>query len=98
MRPEELPAEFYNVNVESLADFHGEDSHEGWQRILRAIGKRAGRSDLASAPSGPAIANQAPRLPLHKKRMYAFVSGGAAVLVTLLVLNPFRLCPSPVAA
>jgi len=33
IRPEELPAEFYNVNVESLAAFDGEDSHEGWQRV-----------------------------------------------------------------
>jgi hypothetical protein len=98
MRPEELPAEFYNVNVESLADFHGEDNHEGWRRILRAIGKRAGRSDLANATGNPAIAGEAPRLPPHKKRMYALASGGAAALATLLVLNPFRLGPSSVAA
>jgi hypothetical protein len=97
MRPEELPAEFYNVNVESLADFHGEDSHEGWQRILRAIGKRVGRPDLAK-PNNPAIASQAPRLPPHKKRMYALVSGSAAALATLLVLNPLRLGPPSVAA
>ena len=93
MRPEELPAEFYNVNVESLAAFDGEDSHEGWRRILRAIGKRVGRSDLANAPTGEKTADQGLRLPAHKKRIYALVSGGAAALLTLLVLNPFRLGP-----
>jgi hypothetical protein len=49
MRPQDLPAEFYNVNVVSLADFHGQENHEGWTRIVRAIGKRVGRSDLAGA-------------------------------------------------
>jgi len=98
MRPEELPAEFYNVNVESLADFDGENSHEGWQRILRAIGKRVGRSDLANAPSGAPMPDQAARLSPHKKRILALASGGAAALATLLVLNPFRLGPAAVAA
>jgi hypothetical protein len=98
MRPEELPAEFYNVNVESLAAFDDEDKHEGWQRVLRSIGKRVGRSDLANAPSSAAAVHQASALSPHKKRMYALASGGAAALATLLVLNPFRLGPAPVAA
>ena len=100
MRPEELPAEFYNVNIESLADFSGEDDHEGWQRILRAVGKRAGRADLERVP--PALAAQTAPTPLpltpQQKRAYALVSGGAAALVTLIVLNPFHLGPSSVAA
>jgi hypothetical protein len=98
MRPEELPAEFYNVNVTSLAEFHGEDSHEGWRRILRAIGKRVGRPDLATTPSSPPIAHETSRLSPHKKRVYALASGGAAAVATLLVLNPFRIGPASVAA
>jgi len=98
IRPEELPAEFYNVNVESLAAFDGEDSHEGWQRVLRSIGKRVGRSDLAEARTVAATLNQTPKLPRHKKLMYGLAAGGTAALATLLVLNAFRLGPAPVAA
>lgn len=65
MRPEELPAEFYNVNVVSLADFHGQENHEGWQRVVRAIGKRVGRSDLAGALATSA-APAAPASPLSR--------------------------------
>jgi hypothetical protein len=52
-RPEDLPAEFYNVNVENLSSFDGDPKHDGWQRVLRAIGRRVGRDDLSSAPSSP---------------------------------------------
>jgi hypothetical protein len=48
-RPEDLPAEFYNVNIERLADFQGEPDHEGWLRVLRGISRRIGRADLAAA-------------------------------------------------
>lgn len=60
-RPEDLPAEFYNVNFERLDDFDGSDTHAGWRRVLRAIGKRTGRRDLAAEdpPVAPA-ARQAP--------------------------------------
>ena len=83
MRPEELPAEFYNVNVVSLADFHGEDSHEGWQRILRSIGKRVGRSDLARALA-PNAAQTAPASPLARIKelnpAYMAVAGLALIV------------------
>jgi hypothetical protein len=69
-RPEDLPAEFYNVNVENLATFEGDPKHDGWQRVLRAIGRRVGRDDLTSAPSGPRPQPPraaAPPPPLHSQ-------------------------------
>jgi hypothetical protein len=47
-RPEDLPAEFYNVDIEDLSDFDGGRHHPGWARILRSIGRRVGRNDLAA--------------------------------------------------
>ncbi|BAT58396.1 hypothetical protein GJW-30_1_00921 [Variibacter gotjawalensis] len=47
MKLEELPAEFYNVNVVDLSTFKGEDSHPGWQAVLRAIGRKTARADIA---------------------------------------------------
>lgn len=89
MRPEELPAEFYNVNVVSLADFHGEDSHEGWQRILRSIGKRVGRSDLAGAPA-PNPAQTPPASPLAriKELNPAYMAAaGLALIIGVSILQ-----------
>lgn len=87
LRPEELPAEFYNVNVVSLADFGGQETHEGWARIVRGIGKRVGRGDLAGAalpePTGVVAPIQAkPLNPLH------MAAGGLALMVgAVLVQN-----------
>lgn len=102
MRPDELPAEFYNVNIESLADFKGEDDHEGWRRILRAIGKRIGRADLGGAPVPAAIAATPPQaLTLSLTRQQArigAIGAGAALLVALVAFNPLHLGPRAVVA
>jgi hypothetical protein len=105
MRPDELPAEFYNVNIESLADFDGQDDHQGWRRILRAIAKRVGRAELAPPQLTAATAEPAtlrlPRFALGgpQQRAYAIAAVvGVAVIVALALFNPVRLGPSPVAA
>ena len=90
-RPEELPAEFYNVNVESLADFYGQPDHEGWNRVLLAIGKRLGRSDLAPR----AVAGAAPRPAAapaatagsNNGLMWAIGGAAAAAIVLLLFMR-----------
>jgi hypothetical protein len=92
LRPDELPAEFYNVNIVSLADFNGEDAHEGWARIVRAIGKRVGREDLAGVPLP---APQAPAFGL--KREYVIGGAIAAAAVALVVANNFASAPARVA-
>lgn len=96
MRPEELPAEFYNVNVVSLADFHGQDGHEGWDRVLRAIGKRVGRADLAGAPA-PSAANTAQASPLAriKELNPAYMAAaGLALIVGVSIIQSFN-APGP---
>jgi hypothetical protein len=91
MQPEELPAEFYNVSVESLADFRGEDNHPGWARILRAIGKRVGRADLAGAPI-PLM--RTPTIALTRQQRTLLLAGaGGAALALLVAFNPFALGP-----
>lgn len=101
MRPDELPAEFYNVNIKSLANFNGEDDHEGWRRILRAIGKRVGRADLCgsatpvAAPPTPAIAVT---LTPRQAQMALIAGGGAVLLAALMVFNPLHLGPNAVSA
>jgi hypothetical protein len=94
MRPEELPAEFYNVNVVSLADFHGEDSHEGWQRIVRSIGKRVGRSDLARAPASNA-AQTAPASPLARIKELNPAYMAAAGLALIVGVSIFQSINAP---
>lgn len=96
MRPEELPAEFYNVNVVSLADFNGQEGHEGWQRILRTIGKRIGRSDLAGA-SAANTGQTAPASPLAriKELNPAYMAaGGLALIVGVSTFQSIN-APSP---
>jgi hypothetical protein len=89
LRPEELPAEFYNVNVVSLADFSGQDGHEGWARIVRAIGKRVGRRDLAGAAppasAPPESAPSTPGKPLNP--LYMAIGGLGLMIVAALVLQ-----------
>jgi hypothetical protein len=93
LRPDELPAEFYNVNVVSLADFDGEAAHEGWARIVRAIGKRVARDDLAGVPL------PTPRAPAFGlKREYVIGGALAAAAVALVAANNIQLAPSHVAA
>jgi hypothetical protein len=97
MRPDELPAEFYNVNVVSLADFHGQDDHDGWTRIVRAIGKRVARSDLAGAPATN-VAQAAPATALAriKELNPAYMAAaGLALIVGVAVFQSIN-APSPV--
>ena len=55
MNPEELPAEFYNVNVLDLSNFDGRAGHPGWQRVLAAIDRRLdGNGPAATAAPSPA--------------------------------------------
>ncbi|MGE3143080.1 MAG: toll/interleukin-1 receptor domain-containing protein [Hyphomonadaceae bacterium] len=92
-RPEDLPAEFYNVNVERLEDFSGADDHPGWARVVRAIGRRVGRPDLGgAAASAPAAA---PR-PQKKLPLAPWLIGaGVALIGALLVLTQFNHRPAP---
>lgn len=87
-RPEELPAEFYNVNFEALADFTGDDAHQGWRRVLRAVGRRTGRRDLkqddAPPPQRPAPASAAQNAAA--RGMVWIGAGAALVIVAGLVL------------
>lgn len=96
MRPEELPAEFYNVNVVSLADFHGQNNHEGWQRTLRAIGKRVGRSDFAgAAPANPAqMAAPSPLAPIKELNPAYMAVAGLALVVGVSIFQSIN-APSP---
>lgn len=97
-RPEELPAEFYNVNFESLATFAGQDDHEGWRRVLRAIGKRIGRADLTreDAPAANASAQtttapaQASAAPTSQQPTSGWVIAGGigAVALTFFMFGP----------
>lgn len=104
LRPEELPAEFYNVNVVSLADFSGQADHEGWTRIVRAIGNRLGRADLArgaephAAPAqaprpAPPSAPDAPGKPLNPLFMAA--AGLAIIVAAVLFQNMNRPAETP---
>ncbi|MEZ5994945.1 MAG: toll/interleukin-1 receptor domain-containing protein [Hyphomonadaceae bacterium] len=99
LRPAELPAEFYNVSVESLDDFDGHGQHAGWERVVRAIGKRVGRADLAAL--GGALERQGPpprSRSLQRRGVLLLAGAGAAVAVALATLNPTALSPAPVAA
>lgn len=78
MKPEDLPAEFYNVNVVDLSSFRGEEQHPGWQSVLRAIGRKTGRSDLADQ-RGEAIA-----LPAAAGRLSGWKIKAAVALALLL--------------
>lgn len=80
VRPDEFPAEFYNVNVVSLADFRGQDGHDGWARVLRAIGKRIGRADLSGAVSAQTVDTATPQVgkPLNPALMAA---GGLGLMI-----------------
>ncbi len=83
--PEALPAEFYNVNFQSLADWQGADDHPGWRRVLRAIGKRVGK------PLAPEIGPEsAPEIapPQAKGAIKPWMIGaGLAVLGGAIVLT-----------
>lgn len=81
LRPEELPAEFYNVNFVSLSDYVGQENHEGWARVVRAIGKRVGREDLAGAPIVTPAASGKPLNPLY------MAAGGLALIVGVALVQ-----------
>lgn len=86
MRHDELPAEFYNVNVENLADYRGQAGHEGWARVLRAIGKRTGRPDLARA-AAPAQTQQSAPQPSMQMPSFAPVMAAAREINPLYMVG-----------
>ncbi|MBL8550373.1 MAG: toll/interleukin-1 receptor domain-containing protein [Hyphomonadaceae bacterium] len=97
-RPEDLPAEFYNVNIENLSDFRGQADHQAWNRVLRAIGRRVGR-ELGARPAarpqqpayGGASAQPQPQTQAqggaHNGIIWAIGGALAAAVVLLLVLR-----------
>jgi hypothetical protein len=93
-RPDQLPAEFYNVNIEDLSSFSGQPDHAGWQRVLRAIGKRVGRRDLAAlgttSPGAPPPPGAAFRAPTSRSALPWLWVGGAVLLaaVAFVMLRP----------
>ncbi|MFZ4604357.1 MAG: toll/interleukin-1 receptor domain-containing protein [Caulobacterales bacterium] len=101
LRPEDLPAEFYNVNFDDLRDFNGDPAHEGWQRVLRAIGRHTGRADLAGAAgrgraapqadASAALKNQAP--PPVRGGVWRFAMAAAALVIAVIGIRQFA--PSP---
>ncbi|MES1199421.1 MAG: toll/interleukin-1 receptor domain-containing protein [Pseudomonadota bacterium] len=91
MRPEELPAEFYNVNVEDLADYRGQEDHSGWKRLVRAVGKRVGRADLAAGPVGESsLSKSAANLHFRPSNPWVTVGLVVVAIATLFLLHPFR--------
>lgn len=85
MSHSDLPAEFYNVNVVDLSDFSGQEAHPGWQGVLRTIGRKTGRSDLASAPATdvPLIGDK-PRTPWFRdRRIVMGLAAGALAVIGL---------------
>ncbi|PQM26471.1 hypothetical protein CVO77_15695 [Sphingopyxis lindanitolerans] len=79
MNPEELPAEFYNVNVLDMSDFDGDAAHPGWQRVLAAIDRRLNRTPGARADEVRPAAAAPP--PLARCKRLSPVLLGAAALV-----------------
>jgi len=99
LRPEELPAEFYNVNVVTLRDYAGQDGHEGWARVVRAINKRVGRRDLPPelAAQTPADATPTPT-PTAGKPLNPLIMAGIGVSVMVgaaLLQTTNRPSPTP---
>lgn len=100
-RPEDLPAEFYNVNFEPLFDFHGSDTHPGWRRVLRAIGRRTGRRDLIGedAPQQQPAQSSTPAPAQSASQQQGWMWGAgliaAGALVLLFVPKDERIAPQP---
>jgi len=76
MNPEELPAEFYNVNVLDLSGFDGRSDHAGWQRVLAAIDRRLRKDGSAPADAADDVRPAGPR----KRRFPPLALGAAAAL------------------
>lgn len=81
MDPEELPAEFYNVNVLNLSDFDGNPGHAAWHRVLSAIDRRMAKGGAAATDTGDEVRPAAPR----KRRFSPLALGGAAALAIAAV-------------
>ena len=81
MNPEELPAEFYNVNVLDIAGFDGTSDHPAWQRVIAAIDRRLKTGGPALRGTGDDIRPAAPR----KRRFSPLALGGAAALAIAAV-------------
>lgn len=104
-RPEDLPAEFYNVNFEPLFDFHGSDTHPGWRRVLRAIARRTGRRDLIGDDPSPQPSPATPpptqtASPQQQGWMWGagLIAAGALVLLFMPKDERAALQPAPVSA
>jgi hypothetical protein len=81
MNPEELPAEFYNVNVLSLAGFDGNPDHPAWQRVLTAIDRRLAKGGAAVTGGAEDVRPTA----APKRRFSPLALGGAAALAIAAV-------------
>lgn len=80
MNPEELPAEFYNVNVLDLSGFGGKSDHAGWQRVLAAIDRRLKKVGSVPAESGNGADDDVRPAGPRKRRFSPLALGGAAAL------------------
>ena len=76
MNPEELPAEFYNVNVLDVSTFDGHADHPAWQRVLGAIDRRLKKG----GPALPDAADEVRPAEPRKRRFSPLALGGAAAL------------------
>lgn len=81
MNPEELPAEFYNVNVLNLADFDGNPDHPAWRRVLAAIDRRLKKDGAAIISPDDDVRPGSPR----KRRFSPLAFGGAAALALAVI-------------
>ncbi len=67
----EVPAAFWNVQVDDLSDFTGDTSHPGWLRFVRSIAKQLNRPDLMAKEierqSATSAADAEPGSPVRKE-------------------------------
>ncbi|HMP45695.1 MAG TPA: TIR domain-containing protein [Sphingopyxis sp.] len=76
MDPEQLPAEFYNVNVLDMSGFDGSAEHVAWQRVLTAIDRRLNKGGPALPGAGEDIRPAGPR----RRRFSPLALASAAAL------------------
>lgn len=79
--PEELPAEFYNVNMLNLSQFGGDPADPAWTRLLAVIDRRLGQGGAGPA----AAAGSAPTAGPRKKApgIRAMVAAGVLALAVV---------------
>lgn len=51
----EIPAAFWNIQVDDLSGFDGRHDHAGWLRFIRALARTLDRPDLLAAESARAL-------------------------------------------